>query len=46
MVKVTNNRLANTWIAFPPGAYTDPQLWRAVVPEPGGILGVRVDENQ
>jgi len=34
-----------TWTAFLPPAYTDPQLWREVVPLPGGVLGVGFDEN-
>jgi hypothetical protein len=34
-----------TWTAFLPLAYTDPQLWSEVVPLPGGVLGVGFDEN-
>jgi len=32
------------WRAFRPLAYTDPEVWRELVPRPGGLLGVSFDD--
>lgn len=35
-----------TWVAFPSAAYTDKDVWQAVVPHPGKILGVILSKSK
>lgn len=31
------------WVEFPPVAYKNDNVWRALVPDPGMIIGVMLD---